>query len=200
MVLNGSVYSLISGPHTWNFASGYQGWREFIFASPIAVEGGRTYIISISTGPDNYYVASTNFSAVSHGDYLSYVKGGYSAVMGSVPTMLNSNCYFRDVVFALSGSDLLIPGTIGVAQTICYNTAPSALTALAAPVGGTGDYTYQWQSSPDNVVWTDISGATLSGYAPAALTENTYYRRGVSSGTLAPVYSEPASDQCIATG
>ena len=32
----------------------------------------------------------------------------------------------------------LRPGTIGTAQSICYNTAPAALTQLTAPTGGTG--------------------------------------------------------------
>ncbi len=50
------------------------------------------------------------------------------------------------------------------AQTICYNTAPAALTQLTAPTGGPGAYTYQWQSSPDNSTWTSIGGATELGY------------------------------------
>ena len=42
----------------------------------------------------------------------------------------------------------LTAGTIGTAQSICYNTVPAALTQLTAPTGGPGGYTYQWQSSP----------------------------------------------------
>ena len=83
----------------------------------------------------------------------------------------------------------LTAGTIGTAQTICYNTAPAALTELTAPTGGPGGYTYQWQSSPDNATWTSIGGATAVGYAPAALTVNTYYRRQVTSGTCGTVNS-----------
>ena len=63
------------------------------------------------------------------------------------------------------------------------------MTQLTAPVGGTGNYTFQWQSSPDNNIWTDIPQATLTGYAPPVLTSNTYFRRTVISNTLDPVHS-----------
>ena len=78
-------------------------------------------------------------------------------------------------------------GTIGTAQSICYNTAPAALTQLTAAAGGSTPYTYQWQSSPDNATWTSIGGATAIGYSPPALTASTYYRRNVTDlfcGTL----------------
>jgi hypothetical protein len=42
--------------------------------------------------------------------------------------------------------------------------------------GGTGTISYQWQSSPDNATWADISGATAATYAATSLTTTTYYR------------------------
>ena len=65
------------------------------------------------------------------------------------------------------------------------------MTQITAPTGGTGTYTFQWQSSPDNSAWTNISGATLSGYSPPALSASTYYRRTVTSGSYSPVNSSP---------
>jgi hypothetical protein len=66
---------------------------------------------------------------------------------------------------------------------------PDALTQLTAPTGGSGTYTFQWQSSANNTTWTNISGAVNQGYSPSALTASTYFRRTVSSGTYTPVYS-----------
>ncbi|HZL09207.1 MAG TPA: hypothetical protein VFC65_04360 [Prolixibacteraceae bacterium] len=80
----------------------------------------------------------------------------------------------------------LTAGTAAANQTICYNTIPAALTSVD-PSGGTGTYTYQWQSSPDNSTFTDISGATSSGYAPEVLTATTYYRLQQTSGTSGAV-------------
>ena len=77
--------------------------------------------------------------------------------------------------------DDLVAGAIGSAQTICYNTSPAGLTDDTSPTGGTGSYAYQWQSSPDNATWSNISGATSATYSPGALTTSTYYRREVTS-------------------
>ena len=75
----------------------------------------------------------------------------------------------------------LTPGTVGNAQTICYNTAPAALTELTAAAGGSVSYTYRWQDSPDNITFTNIvAGATGIGYSPPVLTSNKYYRRNVT--------------------
>jgi hypothetical protein len=66
-------------------------------------------------------------------------------------------------------------GTITSNQSICYNTAPSPLAGIA-PAGGVSPYSYQWQRSPDNVVFTTIGGATSLNYTPGALTATTYYK------------------------
>ena len=66
-------------------------------------------------------------------------------------------------------------------KLFCYNTSPAGLTDDTSPTGGTGSYAYQWQSSPDNATWSNISGATSATYSPGALTTSTYYRREVTS-------------------
>ncbi|WP_417589725.1 right-handed parallel beta-helix repeat-containing protein [Owenweeksia hongkongensis] len=52
--------------------------------------------------------------------------------------------------------------------------------SLSGNTTGTGQ-TYQWQSSIDNVNWTNIAGAT-SALVTANPTVNTYYRAGVTCG------------------
>ncbi|HEV2354290.1 MAG TPA: hypothetical protein VGR89_08605, partial [Puia sp.] len=82
-------------------------------------------------------------------------------------------------------------------QTIYYNTVPQTLVCPAAQGGscGTPNYVYQWQSSPNNTTFSNISAAT-SGYLTftTGLTSTTYYRRMVTettSGTTA--YSTTAT-------
>ncbi len=190
-LLNGSTYTLVAGPFTWTITSGVQAWHQYTFPSPVAANANATYIISITNGPDKNYERTINFKSTTVGTYIKYVSGTYTTTLGSVPTNIYSaSCYYRDIVFALGNANgNLTPGTIGAAQTICYNTAPAALTQLTAPTGGSGTYTYQWQSSSDNTNWTNITGAASQGYAPSALTANTYFRRTVTSGTYTPVYS-----------
>jgi hypothetical protein len=74
-----------------------------------------------------------------------------------------------------------MPGSIGLDQPICNGHTPKQFEIIS-PSGGNGSYTYQWQQSPDNVNWTDISeekGTTY--YPPALMTSDTYYRRNVTS-------------------
>ncbi|NQV17217.1 MAG: hypothetical protein HQ534_01545, partial [Armatimonadetes bacterium] len=46
---------------------------------------------------------------------------------------------------------------------------------------GDGTLTYQWQDSPDNSTFTNISGATSTTYDPSTLTQTTYYKRITTS-------------------
>jgi hypothetical protein len=70
----------------------------------------------------------------------------------------------------------LSPSTQNVA---CGN--PGVTLTPSAPSGGDGTYTYQWLSSPDNVTFTIITGATGSTYQPPNPSSPTYYRVDVSS-------------------
>ncbi|HVT84409.1 MAG TPA: DUF6443 domain-containing protein [Chitinophagaceae bacterium] len=65
-------------------------------------------------------------------------------------------------------------------QTINFNK-PSSLMTLSGVSGGNGTYTYQWQSSPDNVNWTPIAGATSTTYTSGNLIANTYFNVAVNS-------------------
>ncbi|MDR2388321.1 MAG: hypothetical protein LBD89_00845, partial [Tannerellaceae bacterium] len=85
------------------------------------------------------------------------------------PGALTTNTYVRRNVTSgscgtASSASVLITvypqltaGAIGTAQTIYYNGSPTGLTQTTAPTGGTGTYTYQWQSSTDNSTWSNIT-------------------------------------------
>ena len=114
-------------------------------------------------------------------DNVTFNNIAGATAVGYAPAALTATTYYRrnvtsgtcgtvasaSITITVYGN--LTAGTTGTAQSICYNTVPAALTQLTAPTGGTGAYTYQWQSSPDNSTWTNIGGATAVGYAPPAL-------------------------------
>ncbi|GAB3635885.1 hypothetical protein GCM10027422_14750 [Hymenobacter arcticus] len=119
-----------------------------------------------------------------------------------VPGPLTATTYFRrqassgtacapafSNVLTITVAPALVAGTIGTSQSLCAGATPAPLTSTAAASGGTGTFTYQWESSLDNTNWTAIAGATGPAYAPGALTVTTYFRRRVTSGTCDPVYS-----------
>jgi RHS repeat-associated protein len=79
----------------------------------------------------------------------------------------------------------LVPGIISPSsQTINYNTNP-AITQTAAPSGGNGSYTYQWQTAtPANPsAFSNISGFTSQGFPSTGynITSTALFRRMDSS-------------------
>jgi Ig-like domain CHU_C associated/PKD-like domain len=73
----------------------------------------------------------------------------------------------------------LVAPVINAPQTVCVLSNPSLLTITTPANGGSGVYTYQWQSSTNNVTYNNIAGATNSNYQPPFVngaTVNTYYR------------------------
>jgi hypothetical protein len=175
-----SAYEQLGNMIEWNFSAGTTGWRDLDIA-PVAVEAGRNYIVSITNGTaeSQVHVISSSFTPITTNIYIRYLRGLFGATPGNVPSDDQGNSYFRDIVFVP-----FAPGTAGANQSICYNTTPSPLIQTTAPTGGSGAYTCQWQSSADNLTWTNIDGATSPEYSPPALTVSTYYRRVVTSDNL----------------
>lgn len=128
-------------------------------------------------------------------------KTGQSALTYTPPALTTSRYYrIRAISKAACGTvysnavtvtvrPVLVAGVVGNNQTIFYNTKPSPLNNLTYPTGGTGSYTYQWQRSTNNLLFTNIPGATNSSYSPDNLTQTTYYKRVETSGTCGNVTS-----------
>ena len=70
-------------------------------------------------------------------------------------------------------------GAIARSASICSGSVPAVLTDSVAPTGFNGTLKYQWQSSVtgNNANFSDITGATQTGYSPGALTVTTWFRR-----------------------
>ncbi|MBC6611973.1 gliding motility-associated C-terminal domain-containing protein [Hymenobacter sp. BT507] len=83
----------------------------------------------------------------------------------------------------------LVAGGIAANQTVCAGGTPAPLTSTAAATGGTGTFTYQWESSTDNTTWIAVTGATAETFAPGALTVTTSFRRQVTAGACGLVAS-----------
>lgn len=93
----------------------------------------------------------------------------------------NDNCgnkAYSNVVTLATTTDV-IAGTIApLTQTINVGSAPAQLTSVTAASGGSGNFTYQWQSSIfERGTFTDIPGATSASYSPGPLNQTMYYRR-----------------------
>jgi hypothetical protein len=69
------------------------------------------------------------------------------------------------------------PGaTLASNTTVCYGGTTTLSTANT--INAT-NIQYQWQSSPNGLAWSDITGATSTTYVVSSLTASTYYRATV---------------------
>ena len=59
------------------------------------------------------------------------------------------------------------------ASTICNG---GSVVLTSSGLSSTAGITLQWQSSPNNSTWTNITGATAASYTATGITSNTYYR------------------------
>jgi len=90
------------------------------------------------------------------------------------------NWYASVMKFSAAGA--VTENTISTNQSLCSGTTPATLTGTA-PTGGTGSYTYLWQSSTDNINFTAATGTNNGqNYSPPLLSQQTWFNRVVVSG------------------
>ena len=124
------------------------------------------------------------------GYFLGYFSGStlfahkvqYGCWTGTQSVSVGGNCCPPPPVY---------PGVVAGSQTICAGSIPSAFTSLNSATVSAGTITYQWQSSTTSSSsgFSNISGANAATYAPAALSQTTYYRRAASTSTSNIAYS-----------
>jgi ACT domain-containing protein len=71
----------------------------------------------------------------------------------------------------------VMDNVISKSDSICGSGIPTLITGSTPTVTPATSFTYQWQSSSDNITWTDILGATNQNYQPTTISVTTYYRR-----------------------
>jgi choice-of-anchor A domain-containing protein len=152
--------------------------------------------ISTTTTPSNGFSWSGPNSFTSSAQNPS-ISSATTAMAGNyIITLTNGSCIgtatSNVVVNSCSAcTNVTSAGAVGSNQTFCGSTYdPTAFTQTTAASGGSGTLEYQWQSSPDNSTWTNISGATLSTYDAPSISATQYYRRGVRrSGCTTYLYT-----------
>lgn len=137
--------------------------------------GGYTYVLNEDPA---------NVTGLNSGVFTGLVAGLYSV------TVTDANlCQRGSIPVFLSNPIPLFEGIIGLDKQVCDGVDPTIFTQLAAPLGGIGNYTYQWQDSVAGGAWNNIALAQSALYDPPIIAQTTYYRRLVSSGTCVTLAS-----------
>jgi len=155
---------------------------------------------SATTGtPNQYSITAGSPTAMSGFAAVSNASLGSSPISVAIPasaantynfnlTVRNSTtgCVSASVPFTLTvnAPSGISNNTISAAQTICSGTAPAQLTG-STPTGGNETFTYTWLKSTTNAVngFTAIPSSNTVNYTSPALTQTTWFRRYVVSGT-----------------
>jgi PKD repeat protein len=142
--------------------------------TPTGGDGSYTYIWEVSDDGTNW-----NLISGQTGKDLSYQL---QATLNFRRTVTSSACLLISNTIRIVTQPPIANNSIAADQTICTGILPVALTG-SVPTGSDGNFNYQWQSSSNGTIWTDIATAVFPAYAPPALTATTYYRRLVSTIT-----------------
>ena len=142
------------------------------------------------------FVGSIQWQSSSDSLTFLNISGAFSPVYNA--SVLSTTTYYRAAVknaaCNVANSSVAVvtvsPVSVGgnataITDTICINNS-ATITAS----GNTGSI--QWQSSTDNVTFTNINGATATTYVTPALNLTTYYRTLVTSGVCASSNSNTA--------
>jgi gliding motility-associated-like protein len=168
-----------------------------VFAADQILCAGATAAALTSTAPATGGTGSYAYQWESSANNTTWTAISGATAATYAPGPLTQTTYFRRQVTSGTGagstavtaavtitiSPALTAGSVAADQVLCAGATPAALTSTAPATGGTGTYAYQWESSTDNATWTAISGATAATHAPGPLTQTTYFRRQVTSGS-----------------
>ena len=141
---------------------------------------GLVYNWSPNTGLSSAAIANPSLTLTN----VSTTGAAIAPVYTLTVTNPTTGCVNTNTVVVTVNAEIL-PGIIGPNQTVCASSTPVPLTSTPGPSGGYGTYTYQWESSPNNLTWTPVARATGATYSPGPLAATIYYRRRVNSGSCA---------------
>lgn len=158
------------------------GWNTYTFATSFIWNGSDNIVVEVCFDNASWNGSST----VQSDDYAFNAYAGQyddGQVGCSMTTGLTSGPGFTRPAMQItyiSGSACTAPPTAGMALASANPVCPGTNVTLSITGGTMGSgQTYQWQSSPDGITFTDISGATNSTYN-ATINSNIFFRAVVT--------------------
>ncbi|MFZ0282397.1 MAG: gliding motility-associated C-terminal domain-containing protein [Bacteroidales bacterium] len=201
-----SVWSAASGNRVDSVCSDIM-YGQIVGTKPVGGTPPYTFLWESSTTS-----ASAGFTTAPGTNNLRYY---------TPPSLLTQTTWFRRVVTDNSTpviiTDISLPvqvvvhpfiknNVIGDPDTLCYGQDPSLLNSRLVLQDGNGLYAFRWESSTDNILFSNASSPTESYLPPSGMTQTTWYRRTVTSGSCLTTSAsirinvlEPISNNTILT-
>ncbi|HJW27839.1 MAG TPA: hypothetical protein VJ508_01180, partial [Saprospiraceae bacterium] len=157
--------------------------------NPIVCVGGSSTITSTVTNGSGFFLYQWQTSPDGTNGWTNITSGGFSATY-SVPTGAPGSAYYRVLVTDVSNNcndpvsnavqvTVQDQATVSVAATNDIVCIGGSSVINSTIVGGSGNFLYQWQSSPNGSSgWANITtgGNGASYNAPTSVAGTTYYR------------------------
>lgn len=119
-------------------------------------------------------------------EYLADQSGSYRVL-----SITNGICRDTSLAIAVVVQPALTNNTITASQSVCSGSTIGALTG-SIPTGGSGTYTYTWQTSATGTgSWNTV--ASTQNYSPSGVVSNTWFRRYIISGSCIIADTSPIS-------
>ena len=106
----------------------------------------------------------------------------YRRIVNSHVCWDTSNNVNISVLPVISNNDIFSGSLLAPDDTVCQNDNPIIVTGQL-PGGGDNVYSYIWQSSLDKLSWNPTIPSNGVNFDPGILTDTTFYRRIVISGS-----------------
>jgi len=121
---------------------------------------------------------SINFSNITNSNTFSYQPSNLlQTIFYRVNVISNTGCGLGYTnIIRIKVYPLFTGASIAKSQIICFNTSPDTIKMLTMPVGGSGGYFYQWQSSTDSLNWFSVNGQNSTTLKLPKLLQTTYIR------------------------
>lgn len=145
--------------------------------------GSGSYIYQWQDSTSSYInflpAAGTNNAATYSADTSDFTLIENRYYRRVVYSGLNNTCKSKSVPIHYTRYHKIKNNDITADDTICSGSIPAILSG-SLPTQGNLVYSYQWQDSSKIAPWT-TKWTAQSGYAPASLSDTTWYRRIVNS-------------------
>src|SRR6056300_93106 len=146
-----------------------------------SITSGNSQSLTASGATSYSWSPSTGLSATTGGT----VTASPTTTTTYTVTGTDANGCVNTASSTITVGSSLTAGAIAGNTTICSGGDPAAFTSSSSASGGTGSYTYEWESSTNSgSTWSAISSSNSTTYdVPSGLTQTTQYRRKVSDGS-----------------